>query len=105
MSRPVGRVRLRPSWLLRVTENSASTRRLNSSKPSLSMMNFIRALWRLFLFTRVFDNFLKNTLEGLGASNIQRADVNVLNYPVWSSTPPLPVTAATPTSCALHLHE
>src|SRR2546428_12133652 len=67
MSRPVGGVRLRPSWLLRVTENSASTRRLNSSKPSLSMMNFIRALWRFFQLAKVLQNLRSGAQGGGGA--------------------------------------
>ncbi len=50
----------------------------------------------LAIFTRANDYALKKIIEFLGEDNIHPGDVILLNYPFWSSTHTLDVTAASP---------
>ena len=50
----------------------------------------------LALFTRANDYALKKIVEFLGEENIHPGDVILLNYPFWSSTHTLDVTASSP---------
>ena len=50
----------------------------------------------LAIFTRANDYALKKMVEFLGRDNIHPGDVIILNYPFWSSTHPLAVTATSP---------
>jgi len=53
----------------------------------------------LALFTRANDYALKKIVEFLGEENIYPGDVILLNYPFWSSTHTLDVTASSPIFC------
>lgn len=50
----------------------------------------------LAIFTRANDYALKKMVEFLGRDNIHPGDVIILNYPFWSSTHTLDVTATSP---------
>ena len=50
----------------------------------------------LAIFTRANDYALRKIVEFLGYDNIHPGDVILLNYPFWSSTHTLDVTAASP---------
>ncbi len=50
----------------------------------------------LAIFTRANDYALKKIVEFLGEDNIHPGDVILLNYPFWSSTHTLDVTASSP---------
>lgn len=50
----------------------------------------------LAIFTRANDYALRKIVEFLGIDNIHPGDVILLNYPFWSSTHTLDVTAASP---------
>ena len=50
----------------------------------------------LAIFTRANDYALKKIVEFLGEDNIHQGDVILLNYPFWSSTHTLDVTASSP---------
>jgi len=50
----------------------------------------------LAIFTRANDFALRKIMEFLGPENIYPGDVILLNYPYWSSTHTLDVTAASP---------
>jgi N-methylhydantoinase B len=50
----------------------------------------------LAIFTRANDYALRKIVEFLGRDNIHPGDVILLNYPFWSSTHTLDVTAASP---------
>lgn len=50
----------------------------------------------LAIFTRANDYALQKIVEFLGEDNIHPGDVILLNYPYWSSTHTLDVTAASP---------
>jgi N-methylhydantoinase B len=53
----------------------------------------------LAIFTRANDYALRKIVEFLGEDNIHPGDVILLNYPYWSSTHTLDVTAASPIFC------
>jgi len=53
----------------------------------------------LALFTRANDYALKKIVEFLREDNIHPGDVILLNYPFWSSTHTLDVTASSPIFC------
>ncbi len=57
----------------------------------------------LAIFTRANDYALQKIVEFLGEENIHPGDVILLNYPFWSSTHTLDVTAASPIFCGEHL--
>ena len=48
------------------------------------------------IFTRANDYALQKIVEFLGEENIHPGDVILLNYPFWSSTHTLDVTASSP---------
>jgi len=50
----------------------------------------------LAIFTRANDYALRKIVEFLGEDNIHSGDIILLNYPYWSSTHTLDVTAASP---------
>ncbi len=53
----------------------------------------------LAIFTRANDYALQKIVEFLGEENIHPGDVILLNYPFWSSTHTLDVTASSPIFC------
>jgi N-methylhydantoinase B len=57
----------------------------------------------LAIFTRANDYALKKIVEFLGEEHIHPGDVILLNYPFWSSTHTLDVTAASPIFWKEHL--
>src|SRR5215510_2189641 len=57
----------------------------------------------LAIFTRANDYALRKIMEFHGEENIHPGDVILLNYPYWSSTHTLDVTAASPIFASNHL--